>query len=120
MSSDNPETRQKIMKAAWRLLEEKPGTAVRMSDIAKAAGISRQAVYLHFPTRAEMLIETARYLDEVLKVDERLAASRTAATGRARLDSSCEGGRADGAQPLEFHGVSEPCWQLPWLSSSPP
>ena len=90
MSSDNPETRQKIMKAAWRLLEEKPGTAVRMSDIAKAAGISRQAVYLHFPTRAEMLIETARYLDEVLKVDERLAASRTAATGRARLDAFIE------------------------------
>lgn len=90
MSIAIPETRQKIMRAAWRLLEEKPGTAVRMSDIAKAAGISRQAVYLHFPTRAELLIETARYLDEVLKVDERLAASRTAATGRARLDAFIE------------------------------
>ncbi|MBT7717936.1 MAG: helix-turn-helix transcriptional regulator, partial [Halieaceae bacterium] len=27
-----------------------------MSDIAKQTGISRQAVYLHFPTRAELLI----------------------------------------------------------------
>ena len=31
-----------------RMLEEHGGRGVRMGDIAKAAGISRQAVYLHF------------------------------------------------------------------------
>ncbi|WP_300391761.1 TetR/AcrR family transcriptional regulator [Henriciella sp.] len=75
------------MAAASRLLEEKPGTAVRMSDIAKASGVSRQAVYLHFPTRADLLIATARHLDQVLNVDEQLAASRAATSGRERLDA---------------------------------
>lgn len=56
-----------------------------MSDIAKAAGISRQALYLHFPSRADLLIATVRYLDEVLKVDDRLADSRAATDGDTRL-----------------------------------
>lgn len=58
-----------------------------MADIAKAAGVSRQAVYLHFPTRSDLLIATTRHLDEVNDVDARLAASRQAATGVARLDA---------------------------------
>ena len=90
MSSENLQTREKIMKAAWRLLEDKPGTSVRMSDIAKAAGLSRQAVYLHFPSRAELLTQTARYMDEILNVDERLATSRTATSGLERLDAYIE------------------------------
>jgi len=78
------------LKAAWKLLEAEPGKSVRMSDIAKEAGISRQAVYLHFPTRAELLVATARYLDEVNNIDEGLAASRTASTGVERLNAFIE------------------------------
>jgi AcrR family transcriptional regulator len=37
--------------------------AVRIADVAHAAGVSRQAVYLHFPTRAELLTEILRHLD---------------------------------------------------------
>ena len=47
-----------------------------MGDIAAAAGISRQALYLHFPTRTELLVATATYLDETEKLEERLAACR--------------------------------------------
>lgn len=90
MSSKNIDTREKILRGAWNLLEANPAESVRMSDIAKAAGISRQAVYLHFPTRAELLVATARYLDEVKNVDQRLAASRSAATGVERLDAFIE------------------------------
>ena len=61
-----------------------------MSDIAEAAGISRQAVYLHFPARAGLLIATTRYLDEVFDVDARLQASRQAGTGVERLDAFVE------------------------------
>ena len=43
-----------------------------MEDIAQAAGVSRQAVYLHFGSRTELFIATARYLDEVLRLPERL------------------------------------------------
>lgn len=56
-----------------------------MSDIAKAAGISRQALYLHFPTRAELLVATTRHIDSVKNVDARLAESRAASSGRERL-----------------------------------
>lgn len=90
MSSTNIETRNKILGAAWALLEGEQGASVRMSDIAKKAGISRQAVYLHFPTRAELLIATTRYVDEVKQVDKRLAASRNASSGKERLAAFIE------------------------------
>jgi len=85
MSSENIETRTRILGATLELLEAGQGSAVRMTDIAKRAGISRQAVYLHFATRAELLIEATFYLDEIKGADERLAASRAARTGVERL-----------------------------------
>lgn len=57
----------------------------RMSDIAKTAGISRQAIYLHFPNRTDLFIATTKYQDAVFAVEERLAESRAAQTGEARL-----------------------------------
>ena len=104
MSRETNETRTRILDAAWKLLEASRGSGVRMSDIAKAAGISRQAVYLHFPTRAELLIATTRHLDEVKGVDARLAASRNAATGRERLDAFIE---AWGDYIPEINGVAK-------------
>ena len=85
MSSENIETRTRILDATVRMLEEHGGRGVRMGDIAKAAGISRQAVYLHFASRAELLVAATRYLDEVLDVDRRLAPSRAATSGAERL-----------------------------------
>jgi AcrR family transcriptional regulator len=85
MSSEAIETRTRILEATVRMLEERGGRGVRMGDIATAAGISRQAVYLHFASRAELLVAATRYLDEVLDVDRRLAPSRAANTGVERL-----------------------------------
>ena len=56
-----------------------------MGDIAKAAGISRQAVYLHFASRTELLVAVTHYYDEKLDLDARLVPSRSAATGEERL-----------------------------------
>ncbi|MBT3990005.1 MAG: helix-turn-helix transcriptional regulator [Rhodospirillaceae bacterium] len=72
-------TRARILDAARKQLEACKGGEVRMTDIVKTAGISRQAVYLHFPTRAELLIATAQHLDEIENVDARLEPRRTAA-----------------------------------------
>lgn len=87
MSSAEIDTRSKILTAAWAALEADSGAGkgVRMSDIAKAAGLSRQAVYLHFPTRADLLIALTRHIDDVKNVDAMLAKSRAATTGVARL-----------------------------------
>ncbi|MBF9032841.1 TetR family transcriptional regulator [Rhodobacterales bacterium HKCCE2091] len=82
----NP-TRSRILAATLKLLGGGAPGAVRMSDIAKAAGISRQALYLHYPSRAELLVAAARHLDEVNGIDTLLAPSRAAATGRDRLDA---------------------------------
>ena len=60
---------------------------MRMSDIAKASMISRQALYLHFPNRAELLIATTRHLDHVHDIQGKLSSTRTAATGRGRLSA---------------------------------
>lgn len=90
MSSEDTETRTRILEAAVRLLEAQGGRSVRMGDIARAAGISRQAVYLHFTSRAELLEATTRYLDEKLGLEQRLARSRAAETGTARLDEYIE------------------------------
>jgi AcrR family transcriptional regulator len=84
------DTQEKILRACWKLLEGGPGATARMSDIAKAAGVSRQAVYLHYPNRAELLVATTRFIDGVSKVDDRLAASRTARGGLERLDAFIE------------------------------
>ncbi len=85
MSSDNTETRTKILDTTVRMLEEHGGRGVRMGDIARATGISRQAVYLHFASRTELLVAATRYLDEKLDVDRRLAPSREATSGVERL-----------------------------------
>ncbi len=104
MSSMNNQTREKILNAAWRLLEAAPTKGVRMSDIAKEARLSRQALYLHFPTRAELLVATARYLDEVKDVEQRLLASRRAETGLARLHAFID---AWGNYIPEIYGVAK-------------
>ncbi|MFY0681317.1 MAG: TetR/AcrR family transcriptional regulator [Thalassovita sp.] len=102
MSSETAPTRLRVLNAAWHLLEQ-GGSTVRMSDIAKKAGISRQALYLHFPNRADLLLATTRHIDEVKHVDDRLAPSRAAQNGQARLRLYVE---AWGNYIPEIHGVA--------------
>lgn len=102
MSRDTPDTRARILDCTWNLLES-GDKKVRMTDIAKAVGISRQALYLHFPTRAELLIATTRHIDSVKNVDARLAESRAATSGRERLVAFIS---AWGGYIPEIHGVS--------------
>ena len=104
MSSEKIDTRTKILNAAWALLEAGEPSAVRMSDVAKRAGLSRQAVYAHFPSRAELLIAVTRHIDAVKDVDAMLAASRAAENGVARLSAYVE---AWGGYMPEVYGVAK-------------
>lgn len=85
MSSDTVDTRTRILEMTVRMLEEQRGRGVRMADIAKQAGVSRQAVYLHFASRAELLDATTKFVDEKLDLERRLSPSRTAISGAERL-----------------------------------
>ena len=84
-------------------MEDRLGQGVRMTDIAKEAGVSRQALYLHFASRAELLIATTLYLDDVKGASDRLTASRTAPNGIQRLDAFIE---AWGHYIPEIYGVA--------------
>lgn len=102
MSRDLSDTRARILNCTWNLLES-GDKKVRMTDIAKAVGISRQALYLHFPTRAELLIATTRHIDSVKNVDARMAESKAATSGREQLLSFIS---AWGGYIPEIHGMS--------------
>lgn len=72
------------------MLEQSGGRGVRMVDIAKEAGISRQAIYLHFASRTELLIGAFLHLGDELDVEGRLAPSRAATKGVQRLERYIE------------------------------
>jgi len=102
MSSDQPETKSRILAATLKLLQDGDVT-IRMADVAKAAGISRQALYLHFPTRADLLIGATRYVEDVNDMAARLAPSREATSGVERLDAYI---RTWTDWQLEIHGLA--------------
>src|SRR5262245_37232455 len=86
MSRGGTETRERILAATWRLMEERRGKGVRLEDVARAAGISRQAVYLHFASRTDLLVATARYADQTRGLQERLQPYLAAPTGLETLE----------------------------------
>jgi AcrR family transcriptional regulator len=90
MSSSELETRTRILEATRQLMEEHRGQGVRMRDVAEAAGISRQAVYDNFGSRAKLLVETTHYVDEVRGLEERRRHFREATTGVACLEAYVE------------------------------
>tara|TARA_R110001599_G_C12183674_1_gene654290 strand:- start:186 stop:773 length:588 start_codon:yes stop_codon:yes gene_type:complete len=87
MSNQVAQTRIRILKAALKKLEVADGNTVRISDVAKEAGVTRQTLYLYFRSRTELLIAVTHYVDELKSSDARLAASRAAPTGTARLEA---------------------------------
>lgn len=87
MSSTEIDTRTRILRATWDQLESEPSKMPRMSDIAKRAGVSRQALYLHFDSRTDLLAETTRFQDQQNNAAAHFAPSRDATIGRVKLDA---------------------------------
>ena len=61
-----------------------------MGDIAEACGISRQALYLHFASRADLMIATIRYVDEANGHNDRLERAHESKTAIEFLEQSVE------------------------------
>jgi AcrR family transcriptional regulator len=57
-------TRERILETARRLVERDNGSAPNMSELAREVGISRQALYLHFPERASLLLALVANVDQ--------------------------------------------------------
>lgn len=86
MSRKLQETRDRILTATVELLLTGKPADVRMADIARRAGITRQALYLHFANRTSLLIAATQYVDRDKDIDTRLAPSRNASSGIERLE----------------------------------
>ncbi len=87
MSSTNPETgstRDRILSAARRLLEEK-GYSVGLEQIARAAGVSRQTLYLHFGSKSSLLVALVEWVDEQGNLAETFAPVWEADSGAEAL-----------------------------------
>lgn len=83
MSSTNSKTL--ILEAALALIAKRGGADVTMAEIAKAAKVSRQAVYLHFADRADLLVNLVRYADQKRSLAEEIRQIEQAPTGAAQL-----------------------------------
>jgi AcrR family transcriptional regulator len=79
-------TRRRILEAARRLLEERGYHGVGLERVAAAAGVSRQSIYVHFGSKASLLVELAAHVDEEAGLPELAEAVRDAPTGIDALD----------------------------------
>ena len=83
MSSKNSRTR--ILDAALTLITRRGEAGVTMADIAKAARLSRQAVYLHFADRADLLVALVRHVDEKRGLPQEIQKIADAPSGVAAM-----------------------------------
>ncbi|MCB1139540.1 MAG: TetR/AcrR family transcriptional regulator [Leptospiraceae bacterium] len=87
---EKQDTRRTILEAARDLLENPQSGIPSIGQVATRAGVSRQAVYLHFPSRAELLIEAIRFIDEEHGLPGRLEGIYSEKNGPSMLDRCVE------------------------------
>jgi AcrR family transcriptional regulator len=89
VSTNHPRTvrtRSDILDVAWDLFAKK-GASVSMSEVARAAGLSRQAVYVHFRSRGGLLVALVRRADERADIHSKFRSALLTANAAERLDA---------------------------------
>ena len=61
------------------------GEPFSLGEIAREAGVSRQALYLHFESRAALAVAVAQFVDIAFGLDDALAPVRAATDGHSLL-----------------------------------
>lgn len=97
MSSKRQQTRSTILASALKLLVERGYYGVGMEEVARDAGVSRQALYLHFKSKSELLVAMAKFNDDNINVPELVQLGVEAETALEALDSG-----------IQAYGVIEP------------
>jgi AcrR family transcriptional regulator len=83
VSSTNSKAR--ILDVALALITKRKGADVSMARIAKAARVSRQAMYLHFADRADLMLALVRHADEKRGMQNEIRRIAEAPTGAAAM-----------------------------------
>jgi AcrR family transcriptional regulator len=78
-------TKRRILTATLELLRQRPGAPVSMGEVAQRAGLSRQALYLHFADRTALLLAASRQADEDNRTPARQRRVDEAPTARDAL-----------------------------------
>ncbi len=81
------DTRTAILQSARTLLEEHGYHGVGLAEVARAAGLSRQAVYLHFGSKRGLLLALVDWVDQIEGLEELLTVARSAPSAIAALDA---------------------------------
>src|SRR5256885_15133873 len=79
--------RRAILEATLDLLEQHAGAPLAMETVARAAGMSRQALYLHFPSKTALLLATVEHGKTKVRFGELLAPVVNAPDGESALDA---------------------------------
>ena len=85
VSSNNSKAR--ILDVALALIKKRKGADVSMAEIANSAKVSRQAMYLHFADRADLMLALVRHADEKRGMEDEIRKIREAPTG---VEAMCE------------------------------
>jgi AcrR family transcriptional regulator len=72
----DPATRVRLLDAAWQEADDHGIERLTLAGVGARAGVSRQAVYLHFGNRATLLVEMAARHDRTSGFTRQLAATR--------------------------------------------
>jgi AcrR family transcriptional regulator len=83
-------TRERILDAARGLIEAQPESVPSMSEVARSTGISRQALYLHFPERSALLLALVEHVDEREGLEAGLAAIEAAPDGPSQVRATVD------------------------------
>src|SRR6266511_5589571 len=76
-----------ILDAARRLFEDKDFISVTLEEVARKAGVSRQAVYVNFGSRAGLLVALVSYVDEIGGLQVKLAKVLDSPTALGALEA---------------------------------
>ena len=82
------DTRTRVADAALELLGQEQ--RVTYDGVARSAGVSRQTVYTHFPTKPQLLVAAVERAREIADVDTGIDAIYAAPTATAALDALVE------------------------------
>ena len=75
------ETRRRVFRATWRILEEEGLGALTPTRVAARSGCARSTIYRHWPTNHDLVADL---------VDDLTAFEHTVPTGRLRNDLCSE------------------------------
>ncbi|MGW0226879.1 TetR/AcrR family transcriptional regulator [Actinopolymorpha singaporensis] len=79
-------TRQALLGATRSILEKDGFEALTMQSVADRAGVTRAAIYLHFPSRAHLVAALSDYMAEAAGLSESLAKVWAAPDAPAALE----------------------------------